>query len=250
MYIFFSNLAVLFLSPFSWIVALLLVALLSKNPKWKKKSLLSAVLILFVFSNMFLLNCYARWWDVPPAPLEKGKIYSAAIILGGFTSEDNTGKGFFNERSDRLIEGMHLKTTGRVSHIMMSGGNRAGAGAQFTEAAWVNKTLKEFNFPDSVILTEHQSINTMENAEYTRQVLQQSQLKGPYLLVTSAFHMRRAMYIFKKKGVDVLPYPCDYVAGNTNTATPDYIVPNLYALITWNYYIKELAGMVVAHIQR
>ncbi|HTI57831.1 YdcF family protein [Mucilaginibacter sp.] len=250
MYIFFSNLAVLFISPFNWIVALLLVAVLTKNQKWKKRSLVSAVVILFLFSNMFLLNTYARWWDVSPAPLEKGKVYSAAIILGGFTSEDNKGKGFFNERSDRLIEGMHLMATGRVSHIMMSGGNRDAPAAQFTEGAWVYKTLKEFNFPDSALLVEHRSINTTENAEYTRQVLQQGHLKGPYLLVTSAFHMRRALYIFRKKGVDVLPYPCDYVAGNTNTATLDNFIPNLYALSTWNFYIKELLGMVVAHVQR
>jgi len=250
MYVFFSNLAVLFLSPFNWIVALLLIAVLSKNPKWKKKSLISAGLILFLFSNMFLLNAFARWWDVPPAPLEKGKVYTAAIILGGFTSEDNTGKGFFNEHSDRLIEGMHLVTTGRVSHIMMSGGNRDAPAGQFTEGGWVHKTLKEFNFPDSVLLVERRSINTSENAEYTRQVLQQGRLKPPYLLVTSAFHMRRALYIFRKKGLDVLPYPCDYVAGNTNTATPDYLVPNLYALSTWNFYIKELLGMAVAHVQR
>jgi len=119
MYTVFSFLFGFFISPFNWVVALLLIAILSKGPKWKRRSLVGAVIILFVFANPFLLYLFARNWDVPPAPLTKGKVYSAAIILGGFTDEGSNGNGYFNDHSDRLIEGMRLKAIGRVSHIMM-----------------------------------------------------------------------------------------------------------------------------------
>ena len=249
MYSIFATLFTFSLSPFNWIVALVLTGLLTKRPKWKKRSFMAAIVIFIIFSNQFLLTLYARNWDIAPAPLEKGKVYSAAIILGGFTSEDKNGKGFFNEHSDRLIAGMRLKTTGQVARIMMSGGNNDLNPDKFTEAGWVKKTLKEFNMPDSVMLIDDQSKNTSENAGYTKNVLVKAHLQPPYLLVTSAFHMRRALYIFRKKGIDVIPYPCDYVAGNTSTGWTDYFVPGIYPLSTWNYYIKELFGLMVAHLQ-
>ena len=80
----------------------------------------------------------------------------------------------------------------------------------------------------------------MENAAYTSQSLGQSHLAPPYILVTSAFHMRRAMYIFKKAGVNVIPYPCNYLSGNTRSLDfIDSITPDAYSLWTWNFYIKE-----------
>jgi len=249
MYAIFSFLFVSFISPFNWVVALLLIAIFSKGSEWKRRSLLGAIIILFVFVNPFLLYLFARKWDVRPAPLVKGKVYSAAIILGGFTDEDMNRNGFFNEHSDRLIEGIRLKATGRVSHIMMSGGNNAFDADQFTEGGYVKKVLREFNLPDSVILTDEKSKNTGENAADTKIVLANAHLQPPYILVTSAFHMRRALYIFKKKGMEVIPYPCDYIAAKTKPGPLDYFVPNIYTLYSWNFYIKEVFGLALAHVK-
>ena len=249
MYAILSFLFGFFISPFYWIVALLLIAILSKRPKWKRRSLFSAVIVLFVFGNPFLLYLFARNWDVPSAPLAKAKVYSAAIILGGFTDEDINGDGFFNAHSDRLIEGMRLKAIGRVSHIVMCGGNNAFNADQFTESGYVKKVLREFNFPDSVILTEEKSKNTGENAAETKVILANAHLQPPYILVTSAFHMRRAQYIFMKKGIDVIPYPCDYIAAKSKPGLLDYFMPNIYTLYSWNFYIKEVFGLALAYVK-
>ncbi|MFI5161828.1 MAG: YdcF family protein [Sphingobacteriales bacterium] len=247
MYGIFSFIFVSLISPFNWLVVLLLIAVFSKRPKWKRRALIGSVIIVFVFGNQCLLYLFARKWDVPPAPLNQ-KVYSAAIILGGFTSESANGDGYFNAHSDRLIEGLRLKTTGRVTHIMMSGGNNAIDADQFTESGYVKKVLRDFNFPDSVILSEGKSKNTRENAADTKGVLEHAHLQPPYLLVTSAFHMRRAEYIFKKKGIQVVPYPCDYVASKAKPGVLDYFMPNIYTLYTWNYYIKEVFGLALAHV--
>ncbi len=249
MYAIFSFVFGFFISPFYWIIALLLIAILSKRPKWKRRSLLGAIITLFVFANPFLLYLFAQHWDVPPAPLDKGKVYGAAIILGGFTDEDINGEGFFNAHSDRLIEGMRLKATNKVSHIVMSGGNNAFNPDQFTESGYVKKVLREFNFPDGVILIDEKSRNTGENAADTKVILTNGHLPPPYILVTSAFHMRRAQYIFKKKGIDVIPYPCDYIAAKTKPGLLDYFVPNIYTLYSWNFYIKEVFGLALAHVK-
>src|SRR6201999_1051589 len=85
MYSTFSMLFGFFMSPLVWVVILLLISLISKRPKRKKRTLIVAFILLFIFSNRFLLEMYARAWNVAPVRLEKGKTYSAAIVLGGFT---------------------------------------------------------------------------------------------------------------------------------------------------------------------
>jgi len=227
----------------------MLVSLLSKKPKRKKRTLLIAFILLFIFSNRFLLEMYSRAWNVTPAVLEKGKTYRAAIVLGGFSSEDRSGKGFFNDHADRLIQTIKLKMSGKVARIFVSGGNAHPGATGFTEAAYVQQVLREMNFPDSVVHAEGQSTNTVTNAKFTKQLLDAKQLKPPYFLVTSAFHMRRAMYIFKKNGMDVIPYPCNYTGGNNVMMISDWIVPDVKSLYDWSYYIKEFFGLIVAHIK-
>ncbi len=249
MYSLFSLIFTTILWPLSWAVALLIIAAVSKKPRRKKRCLIWSIVILVLFSNRFLLSLFAKAWDVAPAPLPEGKVYSAAIILGGFTNVDLENKGFFTDHSDRLIEGMYLKSTGRVSHIMMSGGNSDRIAKKFTEARWVRKTLLEMHYPDTAILIDQKSTNTYENAIYTKRILDSAHLKPPYLLVTSAFHMRRSMYNFKKKGMDVIPYPCDYLAGNAPLWVIDYFVPNANVMYAWDYYLKEAVGIVVEHLK-
>jgi uncharacterized SAM-binding protein YcdF (DUF218 family) len=210
---------------------------------------MGAAIVLIVFSNPFLLNLYARVWEVGRAPLKQGKIYDAAIVLGGFTGEDKHGNGYFNEHSNRLIKTVLLKTTGRVTHILISGGNNDLNPDKFTEGAWVRKTLLEMNFPDSTILIDRRSKNTTENALFSKRSLDSAHLHSPYLLVTSGFHMRRALYDFRKKGVDVIPCPSDKLAKDARIMFGDYFVPDVGILVGWNYYIKELFGLAIEHLK-
>jgi uncharacterized SAM-binding protein YcdF (DUF218 family) len=80
-------------------------------------------------------------------------------------------------------------------------------------------------------------------------VLQQNHLQPPYVLVTSAFHMRRAMGIFKAEQLDITPYPCNYVAGGNSFVIGD-LVPDGGTFGTWNLYVKEVIGTMVNHLKR
>lgn len=249
MYFVISMLAGFFLSPVVWILICVVSALAAKTPAGKRLALQIALLVLLIFSNTFLLNAFARYWDVRPVALENGRTYSAAIVLGGFTSKDYRGRGFFNEHSDRLIEAVRLYESGKVSHIMVSGGSNKLDPDGFTEAGYVSQVLKELHLPDSVILVDTKSRNTSENALYTQQVLSDAGAKPPFLLVTSAFHMRRALYLFRHYGFQVLPYPCDYLGGNAKTGWTDFL-PNPKPLLDWSVYLKEVFGLLFAHIKR
>lgn len=232
-----------------WIVALLLTSLISKRPKLKRRTLIAAALLLIIFSNEGILEVFARQWNLPAGNIDKNKVYSSVIVLGGFSGEDRNGNGFFNENSDRFIQGIKLKTTGLASHILISGGNGTLQADPFTEGTWAKQQLKEFKFADSTVLSESRSRNTLENAAFSKVILDKAHLKPPYLLVTSAWHMRRSAYIFQKAGMDVIPYPCGYVAGNRHLNTMEFILPDAHTLSLWDYYIKEVVGLTVTHLK-
>ena len=244
MFFILSKILAFLLFPLLYVFVLLLMAVLAKNAKRKRKYLLWGIGLLYFFSNSFLINRLAKAWDIAPAQLPQNKTYSAAIVLGGFASDDKDGRGMFGPSADRFIQGVLLQKTGAVKYILVSGGNGNLNPTAFREGAWAKYQLKAAQVPDSCILIEDQSRNTLENASLTKSLLQQHKQRGPYLLVTSAFHMRRSVRIFKKMGVDVIAYPCNYIAG-TNDFSLGEFVPSADALNKWNIYIKEMIGLAV-----
>ncbi|MDB5142315.1 MAG: YdcF family protein [Mucilaginibacter sp.] len=249
MYFIFSKVLLFLLFPLNWIIVSLLIALFSKKPKLKRRSFVTGIVLLVIFTNPYLLYLFAKNWDIGPGPLNRGRTYSTAIVLGGFAGEDKNGNGVFNDNADRFIEGVRLKESGKVSHILVSSGNGNLQQSSFKEAAWTQGILKEFKLPDTAVLIEQNSRNTFENAAFSKQVLEKAHVLPPYLLVTSAWHMRRAFYIFKKAGMDVIARPSGRITENVKFSAADYIMPDAGTLSWWNLYLKEMVGLIVAHLQ-
>ncbi|RYE22161.1 MAG: YdcF family protein, partial [Sphingobacteriaceae bacterium] len=99
-------------------------------------------------------------------------------------------------------------------------------------------------FADSTLLFEKQSRNTIGNIRFSKAILDAEHLPPPYLLVTSAFHMRRALLICKKAGLQVTPFPCD-LSPAANQVSFDQLFPSADALSGWNGYLKEFVGYIV-----
>jgi uncharacterized SAM-binding protein YcdF (DUF218 family) len=243
-----SKVLLFLLFPITWVFAIFIIALLSKNQRKKQRLIILGLVVLYVFSMPFLLDHYARLWDYPPAKLDKNQTYSCVIVLGGFSSEKADSSGMFNGASDRFIQGLKLKTNGKASHILITSGNGSLDPDGFSEGEWVYTQLKEFNLPDSSILIEGKSRNTIENAVFTKKLLIEKHLPPPYLLVTSAFHMRRSLLIFNKAGLQTVPYPCNYTAG-FGKFTIYAFWPSTETLGEWQHYTKELVGYVVARVK-
>lgn len=247
MYFILSKVLLILILPFMWVFGLLIYAIFTKNDKRRRGLVMAAVILLTFFGSQFIFNRYAALWDVPPQNPGKTK-YSCVILLGGFTSQDANGKGFFNDSKDRYVQATRLLAIGTASHLLMTGGNGNLISDGFTEGEYVRGVLKEEHYADSAILIENRSRNTFENAAFSKAILKKANLKPPYLLVTSAFHMKRAMLIFKKEGMEVVPFPCDYKSTAGVFSIFDVLpAPNVYD--NWNKYIKELVGYIMALIK-
>jgi uncharacterized SAM-binding protein YcdF (DUF218 family) len=225
-----------------------LTGIFIKNKQKSRKLFIAAIIIFWVFSNTFLLNFFARQWDIRPVTLPDGKQYSCAIVMGGYVM-DGGGKGYFAPSSDRFIQAVKLYKQAKVSHLFITGGSgRVINGTPFKYADWVAGELMTMGVPADAIITEDNSRNTLENAANTKQLLSERGLAPPYVVITSAFHMRRSLWTLRHAELDVVPYPCNYLAGIT---TPDFnnIWPSAGTLATWPVYIKEVVGLWVYQLK-
>lgn len=243
MYFILSKVLLVFTTPLAWAIVLLVFAAAVRSSKNKQRLLIVSLSLLYFFSIKFTVNTFARMWDIPSYK-PSNKTYSAAILLGGFMYEDQEGNGYFNFAADRYYKTLKLYNNGKVTYILFTGGNGSLKPNKFTEAAAVKKELKRSGVPDSLVLLEDKSRNTEENASYSKIILANSGLKPPYLLVTSAFHMRRASLIFKKAGIPFIAYPCQFI-GYKRIEFADFI-PDTDAMAQWGLYIKEVIGYIVA----
>lgn len=230
-----------------WVLGLIVAAVIIKNKKWKKRLFISAGIVFYVFSIPFIFEKFGRLWDVSTYPPTNAR-YSCVIVLGGFSSAGGVDGGHFTNAADRFIQSAKLLTTKRASHILISGGNGNLVPGEFREATWVKTQLNKLNIPDSLILIESNSRNTLENARFSKVLLDSAGLKQPYLLVSSAFHLRRSLMIFKHAGMDVVAYPSNFMTGD-NRLSFDKFIPASETLTHWAFYTKEIVGYAVNYFK-
>jgi uncharacterized SAM-binding protein YcdF (DUF218 family) len=135
----------------------------------------------------------------------------AVVVIGGILSPPASAGGDANlsAAADRLVYAARLYGLGKAPVILISGGHGGAAAATGAESVHAAALLADWGVPASAILTETESINTYENAVYSKLMLDQHDLKR-VLLVTSAMHMRRALATFRSAGIDAIPAPTDF----------------------------------------
>lgn len=238
--------------PLFWIIALFLYALLGKQALRKKVAFRAGFFMLLFFTNPFIISRLMQAYELEPVSLATSEKYSAGIVLGGLASYSAIHqKGYFNSASDRFIQTALLYKQGHIQHIIVAAGFVSYiAKDYFSEADFIKEKLVQLGIPPEKILVETKSRNTEENALFAKQLSDSSHLAGPYLLISSAMHLRRASLAFRNAGLLVKPYPCHFLAqGGINNILEDVVLPSPDALKDWNNLIRELLGLAVYWIK-
>ncbi|MFC6489035.1 YdcF family protein [Nitratireductor sp. GCM10026969] len=138
------------------------------------------------------------------------------ILGGGFEGAINLERGGYelNASGDRLIEAAILARRYPEARLVVSG----GSGSVFLEgegdADTAPRLLTALGVARERIELENQSRDTYENAAFSRKHIDPHPGET-WLLVTSAYHMPRAVAVFRNAGFPVVPWPVDYkTAGN------------------------------------
>ncbi len=233
------------LLPTVWLLALLAAALLARQPRRRRQWLRAALGLLLVGTNPALVNEALLAWERPPVPLAALPRHAdAAVLLTGITEVDKSphDRVYLGPGADRFTNALWLYRAGRVRRIIVSGGSGAVLRKAHTEAADLAVLLRLAGVPNSTILLEDQSRNTHENALFTKRLLAGHPELDTLVLVTSAFHQRRALGCFREAGLRPLSFPAGF-RSTDRQPTPDYwLLPSPAALESWSLLVHEMAG--------
>ena len=234
------------LPPGVIIIALLLLAFLGKNIRSVLIISFSSAFILYLSSIQPVSNMLLRPLETSyPVPLtetiEKQVKPSAIVVLssGAYNKKTLDGSSF-----NRLFEGFKLYKKYHIP-VILSGGYAISA---FSVAKIMRNILLEMGVKKSYIITEDKSNDTFENALYVLKICKRRNFRR-VIIVTSAYHMSRAMFLFNKfkGGIKVIPYPTDF---KTDKHYNIYgYIPQLNSLIISDEAMHEYIGYFYYYIK-
>ncbi len=167
------------------------------------------------------------------------------IVLGGFSNQFITkarGQVAFGGAVERLFEFAVLARRYPEAKLVITGGSGDLFRQNIKEAETLGPTLKVLGLQKRRILLESDSRNTYENALFTHKLVKPKTGQN-WILITSAFHIPRAVGSFRKIGWNVIPYPVDYnIEGTKDLELGFNFISGLNAL---NQGIHEWLGLVM-----
>ncbi|MFK4823247.1 YdcF family protein [Paenochrobactrum sp. BZR 588] len=211
-----SKIIWLFVQPLSVLLFLCTLIIVAFYCGWKilavSLAVLACVIIIlcgFTTLGAVLLNPLEERFQRPQNYPDK---IAGIIVLGGYMSgEINAARGGteLNSAGDRIIETMRLAKIYPEAKIIVTGGEGTYFSQSKPDADSTKQLFEAFQIADDHVVYEAKSRNTVENALFTRDLVQP---KGgeQWLLVTSAFHMPRSVGVFRKTGFDIIAWPVDY----------------------------------------
>ncbi len=234
--------------PASLAIGLLLGGLLA-IAGWRRLGKLVAVLAI---AQTFVMSC-APIADALLLPLEEGAraaaaqapacCYEAIVVLGGGMTPampPDLPEPDLGDPADRVWHAARLYHRGIAPRIIVSGGTltpltsgtlKPQGVAATTEAEAMRRFLVDLGVPLEAIVSEGESMNTIQNIRNVRRIVGE----GRVALVTSGYHMMRALQIAHRANLNVGAFPTDW------RGPPDMRV-------SWETWVPSLAAMAWSSI--
>lgn len=242
-----------FLTPAGWLLGTLVGAWLL--PRYRRWLVGTSLLLFYVLGNSYLVytQLAPRWEASPtqevPPPVD-GKPTVAVVLTGGMINTQlpvSPTRPLLGHQADRLGQALYLYKTGRVQKILISGGESGlffyGTGA-VQEGRAAMQFLHLAGVPTRDLLWETRSRNTRENALFSARLLRQQYKTNRCVVVTSAFHMRRALGCFARVGITATPFAGAYMQQPGRLVLADLLVPHEQAFADAMHLLNEWIGYV------
>jgi uncharacterized SAM-binding protein YcdF (DUF218 family) len=244
------------IEPLNWVMVWLLLALLFlslRKPYLTRRFILFAVLNLFLVGYLPASEILLRTLEesVPPTNLSQlsEKDLGGIVILGGAIGSGTLGpernEVSIGAAAERLTKSFELIRSYPNLPFIFTGFSGSLSPTGVAEADAFKRLAHEQGLKVENGIYENQSRNTYENARFVKPLIVKSNsdrdIERPWLLISSASHMPRAIRAFQKQGIEVLALPVDYQTG----IHQEWISFNLVAgAQNWNNALHELIGLL------
>ncbi len=239
-----------FLLPPGIVICLLFVCgfwlFLKKKRKLSFFIIMMGALLWFVsmapVSNFLLRGLEAEFENLP---IPNG---DAIILLGGGVNgyvTDMTGIGRPSDMMlGRMVTAVRLQRRLNIP-LIVSGGKIYKDSP--IEAVIVRRFLLDLGIAPEYIIVEEKSRDTWENALFTRQICESRGFVKP-ILITSAYHMRRALLSFQKVELSVTPYPTAFKSTKNIPYRWSAYLPRASSLSATAVVMHEYLGLLFYYL--
>lgn len=186
--------------------------------------------------------------------IENNTSIGAIVVLGLGVSESSPSFQLPAESLKNLLYGMYLSAKYHVPLVFSGKGTK-----ELSESEACKNTIKKISsihknnslLPNGIYF-ENKSLNTYENAKYTKKILSDISVnKKDIILVTSYWHMKRAKKAFDEFNIKTIPMPTEYSAILKNKQYNFLsFLPTMEYLASSHTKIKEFLGKIALWIKR
>ncbi|WP_076790875.1 YdcF family protein [Chlorobium sp. KB01] len=206
------------------------------------------ILVLGMFSlpvvSTALIRAVEGWSArVPVSSLHRA---DAIVVLSGMVMQlEGAPLGEWGEAVDRFEGGIELVRAGIAPVIVFTRGQLPWQPDAVPEGELLAKRAMLLGVPEKVIRLTTIAGNTADEAVAAGKLLGVRRgVRKKIILVTSAFHMRRAAMQFEKAGFQVERYPVDFQTGNNSDMTILDFLPDAEGLRVSSKALREMIGWV------
>ena len=147
-----------------------------------------------------------------PQPSADMKPPYGIIVLGGAIDDVTSaarGQTIFDEGGERITEAVILAKRFPEARVVYTSGTNSVMGGSSSEAPRARDLMAELGVAPDRVTIEDRSRNTEENARFTAAIVYPEPSQR-WVIVTSAFHMPRAMGVFEKAGFHPIAFPVSF----------------------------------------
>jgi uncharacterized SAM-binding protein YcdF (DUF218 family) len=233
------------LNILSFFLIILIFLLLFTN--FKKLTIFFAkfLLILFLFfgytplSN-FVLNKIEDFIKPSKYPVQQ---LTGIIVLGGSFDDklmsQERNEVLLNSSAERLTKALEIYRKNQKLLILFSGFSNDLKPHGWNESDMAKKFFLDQGVRIDNLIFENKSRNTFENISYSKDIIKNN--KGAWGLITSARHMPRSYFGFKRQGLILEPISVDYRTGTSSIFWINFDIHK--GLENWNIILHEVIGI-------
>ena len=172
------------------------------------------------------------------------------VVLGGPIDADLSvahDVPVIHSGADRIVAAAALARKYPDARIIYAGGSANLVGSDAREADYAATIFESLGIDKARLIMDRRSRNTYENALFSKE-LAAPKSGERWLLVTSAFHMPRAIGLFRQVGFAVEPYPVDWRVGRSAADILAFTPLALEGLGRTDVAVREWIGLVAYRI--
>jgi uncharacterized SAM-binding protein YcdF (DUF218 family) len=238
--LFLHKLLPLIVSPLGLVVFFLLISVLVR----RRGPAVVGLLLLLVSALPLTAN---RLWesleaDYPYRPIESVEDADAVVVLSGMLGGIETSDGVvpqWGEATDRFFAGVDLLNAQKAPIIIFTRGQYPWDSLP-PEGEQLASRAIAMGIRENQILLTGTVTNTADEAAEVKTLMEFGGMRR-VILVTSSFHMPRAVVLFARKGIETVPYPTDFRADGASVDWMDW-VPSADGLNQTSDAVRELIG--------